>query len=343
MPEFSCGRAELRELFARLYCAALFLGCLISLCGCAKPLAELMVTAPNRFRPVMTAKLPPPAREALGISQELRIPVGPPEATLAVSIVEPPEMKTPRGTILVVHGIWNESLWMLGTAHMLAENGYRSVLVDLRGHGRSTGTKLTYGQQESADLSQVIDELERRRLVTGPMGLYGISYGAATSIQLAGRDPRIRAVVAVAPFSTMRDVVPDYTRTMLTGVDQMIPEETLSEAVDEAGRKADFNPDMSNAVDAMRKTTAQVLICHGTDDWLVPPYHALRLYEAGNDHASLFMVPKTGHISIWFDPTGTVAEHTRDWFDQHLATAQPKTTGVVHLRDKATLSSGSGQ
>lgn len=337
MATSSSGCSATRSPRCDYFRLAFALGCACLLHGCANPLAELMVSAPNRIRPVMTAKLPPSARQALGISQELRVSVGPPEATLAVSIVEPKELKTPRGTILVIHGIWNESIWMLGTAHMLAENGYRAVLVDLRGHGRSTGTKLTYGQQESADLSQIIDELERRQLVAGPLGVYGISYGAATSIQLAGRDPRIRAAVAVAPFSTMRDVVPDYTRTMLSGIDQMISEETLNDAVDEAGRKANFNPDMSNAIEAMRKTSAQVLICHGTDDWLVPPYHALRLYEAGADHASLYMVPKTGHVSIWFDPTGTVAEHTRDWFNQHLANDHAPSAGVARISDAGPI------
>jgi pimeloyl-ACP methyl ester carboxylesterase len=48
---------------------------------------------------------------------------------------------------------------MLPAAKELAEAGYRAVLVDLRGHGRSTGKYTTFGVQAAKDLSQVIDAL----------------------------------------------------------------------------------------------------------------------------------------------------------------------------------------
>lgn len=287
--------------------------------GCAESLGRLMVTAPNQLNPFATpTRYSPPVRYALGIDQQFEANVGPPEATLAVSVVEPVNPDRPRGTVLVLHGIWNESFWMLGTAKLLAESGYRAVLVDLRGHGRSTGNWLTYGVREAKDLSQVIDELERRELIAGNLGVYGISYGATTAIHLAGRDPRIKAVVAVAPFSRMRDEVPDYTRTILPGAERMISETQLREAVDTAGRHAGFNPDESDAIAAIRRTRAKVLILHGSDDWLVPPYHALRLYEAGRDHSQLIYLPLTGHVSIWFDADREVAGNTKRWFGRWL-------------------------
>ncbi|MFQ5734717.1 MAG: alpha/beta hydrolase [Planctomycetaceae bacterium] len=288
--------------------------------GCAESLGRAMVTAPHQFNPFARPKrYSPPVRYALGIDQQFEVDVGPPDATLAVSVVEPIDSKQPRGTILVLHGIWNESFWMLGTAKMLAEEGFRAVLVDLRGHGRSTGDWLTYGVREAKDLSQVIDALERRDLIAGNLGVYGISYGATTSIHLAGGDPRITAVVAVAPFSRMRDEVPDYARTMLPGVERFVSEDRLREAVDAAGRHADFNPDRSDAVAAIRRTRARVMILHGSDDWLVPPYHALRLYEAGRDHCEFVLLPMTGHVSIWFDADGEVARQTKRWFGRWLA------------------------
>ena len=51
--------------------------------------------------------------------------------------------------------------------------GYRAVLVDLRGHGRSTGKYLTYGVQEAQDISQVIDALEQQQLIAGEIGVLG--------------------------------------------------------------------------------------------------------------------------------------------------------------------------
>lgn len=166
------------------------------------PLAEMIVSAPNRLNPLVGPQNPlPPVELLTGASKSFLVTVGPPEATLSVSIVEPPDTaKEPKGTIIVLHGIVARGVWMMKTAKMLAKSDYRVVLVDLRGHGRSTGKYLTYGLQEAKDLSQVINVLEEQNLVAGKLGVYGVSYGATTSIHLAGQDPRIGAVVAVAPF-----------------------------------------------------------------------------------------------------------------------------------------------
>ncbi|HUT11434.1 MAG TPA: alpha/beta fold hydrolase [Thermoguttaceae bacterium] len=303
---------------------------LVALAGCLGPLAQCIVTTPNRLNPLSVGRsnpLPPVERLA-GVDQQFWVKVGPPEASLSVSVIEPDEQwTTPKGTILVVHGIMARSLWMLAPARSLAEAGYRAVLVDLRGHGRSTGEFLTFGVREARDLSQVIDELQRRGLAAGPIGVYGISYGATTSIHLAGYDPRIRAVVAVAPFSTMRDEVPDFGRVMVPGLGWVIPSDTYQQAIDEAGRLADFDPDRASAVEAIRRTTAQVLLIHGTNDWIVPHRHSVRLHEAAPDHSQLISVPWYGHVVIWVDPTSEVAQRTREWFDWWLGGPSVQTGG----------------
>ena len=62
------------------------------LCGCAQFLSAVMVSAPNRLNPFASnAKLSPPARQALGIDQQLRVKVGPPDADLSVSIADAPD------------------------------------------------------------------------------------------------------------------------------------------------------------------------------------------------------------------------------------------------------------
>jgi len=300
---------------------ALLLLMVLSPAGCIAPLGPLIVTAPNRLNPLAGDANPLPAVESLaGVDEHFWVDVGPPDASLSVSVVEPDaDAGPPKGTVLVIHGIYARSFWMLGTARMLAGAGYRAALVDLRGHGRSSGKWLTYGVRESRDLSQVIDALEDRGLIAGRLGVYGISYGATTAIHLAGRDGRIEAVVAVAPFSTMRDEVPHYIHTILPGAGAAISDESLQEAIDGAGEMGRFNPDVASAVAAIRRTHAPVLILHGTNDWMVPHWHALRLRDAAPDRTRLVLIPGLGHVTIWFDPTGKVAAESRAWFDQHLA------------------------
>jgi pimeloyl-ACP methyl ester carboxylesterase len=156
----------------------------------ARGLPNAIVTTPNADR-TFDGRDDASASElaALGVSRQLRVAVGPPAASLSVWIVEP-SAGAPRATVLVCHGLHDQKRSLLPVARQLAGDGYRAVLVDLRGHGRSSGRWLTYGVVEAADLGQVLDALERDNLLAGPVGVYGTSYGAACAVMLAGRDPR---------------------------------------------------------------------------------------------------------------------------------------------------------
>lgn len=292
--------------------------------GCQNPLAQLMVGSPNRHNPIPGDVNPVPPIESLAVDQTFRVPVGPPEANLSVSVIEPkPKGAVPVGTVLVVHGIFGRSATMLRTGHMLADAGYRAVLMDLRGHGRSTGNTLGFGDLESRDLMQVIDELEKRKLTAGKIAVYGISYGATTAIHLAGNDPRITAVVAVAPFSNIREEVPHFSRTMVPGLGWLIPERVYQDSIDEAGRLGNFNPDLDTAEAAIRRTKAQVLIIHGKADMVVPYQNGVRLHEAAPDHSELVSLCGIGHTTAWLDPMGDVAKNARDWLNRWLLDRNP--------------------
>jgi pimeloyl-ACP methyl ester carboxylesterase len=132
---------------------------------------------------------------------------------------------------------------------------------------------------------------------------------------------RVQAVVAVAPFSTMRDAVPHFGRTMVPLVGKAIPEETYQRAIDQAGQQAGFDPDQADAVAAIRRTRAAVLIVHGTDDRIVPHWHGVRLHEAAREHSELVSVAGLGHTGIWLDPNSEVVQRAKAWFDRWLTQA----------------------
>ena len=85
--------------------------------------------------------------------------------------------------------------------------------------------------QESADISQVIDLLERNHLLAGGVGVYGYSFGGATAILLAARDPRVQAVVAIAPYSTLGDATRHIVRTRMPGAATFADEHWIAEMV----------------------------------------------------------------------------------------------------------------
>ncbi len=259
---------------------------------------DALVLAPNAGRPAPTP-----------VAEEVQVEVGPPAAVLSLAIVDPPR---PRGTIFVLHGIRDSKKSMRGWGAMLAQAGYRAVLVDSRGHGRSTGDALTYGVQESLDLTRAVDALAARGLIAGEVGVMGHSYGAATAIQWAGRDPRVRAVLAVAPFASLRQVVPGYLPFPL-------PPSFIDRVIQMAGARAGFDPDAASPVDAIRRTRASVLLIHGRADRMIPSWHSEQIYTAGAGSAELVLVDRAGHETVAGSPGTRLAERAHRWFEAHLA------------------------
>jgi pimeloyl-ACP methyl ester carboxylesterase len=276
-------------------------------------LTEAIISSPRRLNPLASAALPIPARS---LRERFRVPI---EGTdnnveLQVSVIDPPIADDPRATILVLHGIRAQSAWMFDIGDILTQAGYRVVLVDLRGHGGSTGDTLTFGVREASDLVQVIDELAARGLLAGKLGVFGHSYGATSGIHLAAIDSRVATVVAVSPFADLRDEVPHYIRTMLPGLGHLASRSFFDRALNDAGRRGGFDPDEASAELAALNLTTPILLLHGEEDIVVPPSHSRRIYENSPPGSVLVSLPKVGHFGAWLDVSGQVKRETTSWF-----------------------------
>jgi pimeloyl-ACP methyl ester carboxylesterase len=277
-------------------------------------LASAIAQAPNRQLSNPPAEdVPPPE-----VSQALRVRVGPPDALLSVWVLEPPGGAAPRGTIVVLHGVRLDKRSMLPAATALAKAGFRSLLVDLRGHGRSSGEHMTYGLVESRDLSQLLDQLEARGMVLGPVGAHGFSYGAATAIHLASRDPRVGAVVAVSSFASLRGAVRDYLRRYVPELEPVVPQLWLDGAIDLGGRMAAFDPDAAAPARAAERGRAPLLVLHGASDAQIPPYHAELLAKATQGRATTVLLSGQTHESMLADESRAVIEAALRWFSREL-------------------------
>ena len=268
--------------------------------GCGQRwLAEAIVTVPHTkhsFDPATGA-----AGEASGrreIDGSMRVTVGPPPASLSIRVVEPAQLVVPRGTILVLHGLWSRKQHMAGRGRWLADHGYRAVLVDLRGHGASSGQWGTFGVVESRDLVQVLDALEADGIPVEPVGVFGPSWGGAAALQLAAIDQRVRAVVTVSTFTSMREIVPLYIDRYAPWLGLVISDAQLAGAIDQAGQLAGFDADDADSLRAAAATDAQILFVHGADDAHVPLAHGRALHERAAGHSELLIIQDADHRSI---------------------------------------------
>ncbi|MEO8179930.1 MAG: alpha/beta fold hydrolase [Deltaproteobacteria bacterium] len=309
-------RAPGWRLWARagLYAALALLGLET---GARWLLASCVVFSPHAWRlalPSRTFELPPELARRRAV--RLEVEVGPPRARLAAWVIEPE--RAVRGTVVLLHGVRLDRRSLVQAGQAFADAGYRSVLVDLRGHGESTGTFLTYGAVEARDLSQLLDALETEGLALGCVGAFGFSYGAAVAVALGARDERVEAVVAVAPFASLRDVVADYRREYLPTFLNAIPARWFDHAIDEASRLADFDPDRSAPLQQIAQSRAHELLIHGTADTQIPLRHSLALASRAGPLAELWAVPGASHHLL---PSPVIHERALAWFERWLQPA----------------------
>ena len=322
--------------------------------GCAAQLAGVIVKAPNADVTLAELDAMPDVDAGREPEQRFRVTVGPPVASLAVRVLDPApspllgvraspseqragryrfhlvyagadesaEAPPPRGTVLVLHGLFGNkdslpTIW----ARIFAGAGYRAVLVDLRGHGRSTGSHVSYGVRESRDLVQVLDALEQRDLLIGPVGVFGISFGGSTAIQLAGIDDRVGAVIALAPFANMRQAVSDFGRAVLGPMGPFLPEAMIQSAVSATQARTGVNPADSDTAAALASTRAAVLLIHGRRDRHVPPAHSVALRRAMHGPGHLLVLADEDHMTLTATPGPALIDIRNEalaWFDTWL-------------------------
>ena len=326
----------------------------LALSGCATHiLARKIVQAPN----TQGARKPEdPKRVALfnsAYSQVFSVAVGPPAAHLSVAVVEPGDydlkyslelIPNPRGggranykiswdalapgapgvrpkaTLVLLHGILVNKEFMVHWALYLAQKGYRTVLVDLRGHGKSTGDWITFGSVEREDLKQVLNELRRRGLASGPVGALGVSYGAVMALDWAAIDPRVASIVALEPFSDPRKAIVEFSRSYAAEQVVGITDAQFASAEAEAAQLAHFKWADADVLDSVRRLRVPVLFYHGGQDTWIPPAHSERLMAVAPPGSRLQILPDDNHItlSIRLDP---IAQDVAAWFDAHLPAA----------------------
>jgi len=186
--------------------------------------------------------------------------------------------------------------------------GYRLIVPDLRGHGRSTNPSLGFSFQQSAlDVFAMLDLLgiERCKAI-------GLSLGAKTLLHMATQQPRrIEAMVLVsaAPY------FPEQARAIM----RQFSSEKKSEAEWQQMRQwhkhgddqiralwrmgnafKDNYTDMNFTPPYLSTIKAGTLIVHGDRDPLYPVHLAMQMYEA-IPHSYLWIIPNGGHGPIFGD------------------------------------------
>ena len=207
-------------------------------------------------------------------------------------VLEPPG--PPRGTVMLLHGIRSNKERHLPAARDYAARGFRTIAVDSRGHGESSGRYLTYGVEESEDLRALADALARESLLAEPLVVVGSSYGAATAIQYAALDSRVDLTIALASFASLEEVVPAYVEWILGPLAVLVPDGVVVDVLAESARVAEFDPADACPRCAAARLTAPLRLVHSEDDERIPLAHARAIAAAAPD-AELVVLHGASH------------------------------------------------
>jgi uncharacterized protein len=131
------------------------------------------------------------ARDGVELSANLWLPVAAGEA---------PDTRFPAVLEMIPYGKdnWRRNADIARGTH-LALRGYALCRIDVRGTGSSSGVAMDeYTEAEAQDGYDAVEWLAAQPWCNGAVGMWGISYGGFTSIQVAKlRPPHLRAIVPI--------------------------------------------------------------------------------------------------------------------------------------------------
>jgi uncharacterized protein len=205
-----------------------------------------------------------------------------------------------KGTIIFVHGIRGKKEYFIGLSKLLAQNGYNSVLLDLRAHGQSEGRYCTFGVKEKEDLSLLVNELvmleEEAPKSIGLIGVWGQSLGAAVALQAMSIDSRIKFGIIESTFSDFESIAHDYLNYFMG-----YSFESMSKfMVYRAGKLAKFKPQLASPINACNSIRQPVFMAHGDVDKKINIKYGKANFNAlASKQKEFFAVKGASHVTVW--------------------------------------------
>jgi alpha-beta hydrolase superfamily lysophospholipase len=231
----------------------------------------------------------------------------------------------PNGSwVLLFHGVADNRVGEIGQSEILLGAGYGVMMMDQRAHGESGGAMATYGWLERDDTRAVVDALTAPEHPAHIFAL-GESMGAGIALQSAGIDPRMEAVVAEAPFASLREAAYDYAGLQeypLLGKTFFAPGAWMM--LYRGGKLAGFPAAVVSPEKAVAERDIPVLLICDEADTTLPCRHAKRIYAAARGPKSFWMVPGAFHTAALGFAPEEFRRRVLDFFGQLAAGPNPR-------------------
>lgn len=201
-----------------------------------------------------------------------------------------------KGTIIFVHGIRAYKEHYLPLCKFLSDNGYNSVLIDLRAHGQSEGKYCTFGFKEKYDLVHLMDTLDNISDLNHDYGIWGQSLGAAVALQTLAVDERLKFGIIESTFTDFETIVQDYS-THQFGFRFGILNKYLIWRAEHIG---DFDADEIKPCESAKSIKQRILMVHGKKDKRIKFEYGVENYNnLATKDKEFIEYSDANHLNVW--------------------------------------------
>ena len=203
--------------------------------------------------------------------------------------------------VVILHGYTGTGYHQAHFVPMFWARGCEVVSYDARGHGASTAALHTFGYHERHDALAVVDWLSQQTGVpTQNIGLHGVSYGGATSLQtLAVRDD-LAFIIADSAYQDYETIV-SYQAVAQYGAWIRL---LIWGAINVAEWRANFEMDEVAPQNTAAGKQTPILLIHPLEDAYTFASHSEAIYAKANPARTEL------HITDWGNGHG--ASHPTD-------------------------------
>ncbi len=200
--------------------------------------------------------------------------------------------------VLLLHGYRSTRMGALQYAPLFWDRGCDLLAYDARGHGDSSAAYHTYGYFEKEDGTAVYNWLlTETGLSTEQVGVLGVSYGAATALQmLPSLDPAF--VIADSSYQDFRTIITTQAVAQFGNVGSFF----LPGAFFVSELRSGMDVDAVSPRNAVVGVETPILLTHSLQDAFTAPENSKGIYANANQERTVLQINDWG------------AAHARDVF-----------------------------
>jgi dipeptidyl aminopeptidase/acylaminoacyl peptidase len=207
----------------------------------------------------------------------------------------PAKDKNTDKAVLLVHGRTANRTEGMRYAKAIVAAGYNLLAIDMRHPRQHPDIISTMSFHEKKDVIAAVDYLTNEKNIPS-IGVMGFSMGAATSMIVMAKDPRIKAGIFSGSYANSMDVLAEQAQVLYG-----LPRYPLMPMVAKFfAWRGDLDIDEINPIKYIAQISPRpVYIMHGTADKTVDFQHGQLLFDAAKAPKKFWKAENGEHTRLW--------------------------------------------